>query len=86
MIVILCHYQMKKVELIMDIEERKRQLLHDMAVLIAEMDAIDAQERRIRRFKWQHPIKYWRRSQTPARQRYKFLDDVESGKIPGIIN
>lgn len=67
----------------MDIEEYRRQLLHDMAVLVAE---IDAQERRIRHFKRWHPIRYWRWLRTPAGRQYKLMDDMESGKIPGIIS
>ena len=67
----------------MDIEEYRRQLLHDVAVLVAE---IDAQERCIRRFRWRHPIKYWRWRKTPTGRQYKFMNDMESGKIPGVIS
>lgn len=67
----------------MDIEEYRRQLLHDMAVLVAE---IDAQERRIRHFKRWHPIRYWRWSRTPTGRQYKLTKDIQDGKILGMIS
>lgn len=67
----------------MDIEEYRRQLLHDMAVLVAE---IDAQERYIRRFKRRHPIRYWRWLRTPTGRQYKLVKDIQDGKILGMIS
>lgn len=67
----------------MDIEEYRRQLLHDMAVLVAE---IDAQERRMRHFRWRHPIRYWRWLQTPTGRQYKLTKDIQDGKILGIMS
>ena len=67
----------------MDIEEYRRQLLHDMAVLVAEMDA---QERCIRRFKRRHPIRYWRWLRTPTGRQYKLTKDIQDGKILGMIS
>ena len=67
----------------MDIEEYRRQLLHDMAVLVAE---IDAQERRMRRFRWRHPIRYWRWLRTPTGRQYKLVKDIQDGKILGMIS
>lgn len=65
-----------------EIEERKRQLLHNIA-LMAE---IDAQERRMRRFRWRHPIKYWRWLRTPTGRQYKLVKDIQDGKILGMIS
>ena len=66
-----------------NVNARRAELLRQMETLIAE---IDAQERHIRRFRWHHPIKYWRWRKTPAGRQYKLMDDIESGKIPGIIS
>ena len=65
-----------------EIEERKRQLLHNIA-LMAE---IDAQERCIRRFKRRHPIRYWRWLRTPTGRQYKLTKDIQDGKILGMIS
>lgn len=65
-----------------EIEERKRQLLHNIA-LMAE---IDAQERRMRRFKRRHPIRYWRWLRTPTGRQYKLVKDIQDGKILGMIS
>lgn len=66
-----------------DINARRAELLRQMEILIAE---IDAQERRIRRFKWRHPIRYWRWSRTPIGRQYKLTKDIQDGKILGIIS
>lgn len=65
------------------INTRRAELLRQMETLIAE---IDAQERRIRRFKRRHPIRYWRWSRTPTGRQYKLTKDIQDGKILGIIS
>lgn len=68
---------------IANVNARRAELLRQMETLIAE---IDAQERRMRRFRWRHPIRYWRWLRTPTGRQYKLVKDIQDGKILGMIS
>lgn len=65
------------------LDARQKELLNQLNTLLA---ADVASKRRLRRFKWQHPILYRLWLKTSEGQQYKSLQMIKSGETSGIIS